>query len=313
MKAAVINSYGSPEVFEITDIPKPEIFENELLIKVKASSINPVDYKIRKGNLKLILGSKFPIVLGFDVAGEVVKAGSKVSKFKKGDLVYGRLNRKYGRAYAEYAAGSESVFALKPENISFEEAAAIPLAGLTALQAFTNTFKLEKGHQVLINGASGGVGHFAIQIVKLLEAECTAVCSSSHGKMLSESNVENFIDYSREDFKNSVKEYDVIFDVVGKESFLTCRHILKPGGVYITSLPRPKLIIHRLISYFTKGKVKTLLMKSRGSDLEFLNGLINDGKFKVFIDKVFSLEEIADAHAYCEKGHVEGKVVVRIS
>ena len=313
MKAAIITSYGSPEQFKIQDISKPDIQDNEILIRVKASSVNPVDWKIRKGNLKLILGSKFPIVLGYDASGEVVETGKSVSKFKKGDQVYSRLDRKYGRAYAEYAASTEKTFALKPEKISFEEAAAIPLAALTALQALRDKCRLKKGDCVLLNGASSGVGHFALQIVKEFGGISTAVCSGNHKKMLDELKPDYFIDYTKINFKDSQEKYDIIFDVVGMESFMTCRHLLKKGGIYITALPRPKLILHRFCSFFTPGKkVKTVLMKARGNDLEYLNELIQLGKFKAFIDKTFTLEEISKAHAYSEQGHTEGKIVIRI-
>ncbi len=314
MKAAIITSYGSPEQFKIRDIPKPEIKDNEILIRVMASSVNPVDWKTRKGNLKFILGSKFPMVLGYDASGEVVKTGKLVSKFKKGDHVYSRLDRRYGKAYAEYAAGTEKAFALKPENISFEEAAAIPLAALTALQALRNNCRLKKGDCVLINGASGGVGHFAIQIVKEFGGISTAICNGNHQKMLDELKPDHFIDYTKIDFKDSQEKYDIIFDVVGTESFMTCRHLLKKGGTYITALPRPKLILHLFFSLFIPGKkVKTILMKARGSDIEYLNKLIQLGKFKVFIDKTFTLEEISKAHTYSEQGHTEGKIVIKIS
>ncbi|MBN2347303.1 MAG: NADP-dependent oxidoreductase [Bacteroidales bacterium] len=313
MKAAVINEFGGPEKLQIVEVPNPVLSDKDVKIKMKASSINPVDWKIRKGFHKYTLGSNFPIILGFDAAGEVVDTGKDVKKFKKGDLVYGRLDKKFGKAYAEYAVGAESVFALKPEKLSFEEAAAIPLAAQTALQALRDKGKIQKGHKVLINGAASGVGHFAVQLVQLFKADCYAVSSFRHKKLIDELKPDVFIDYTKENFKNRSEKFDIIFDVAGTETFLTCKHLLARGGIYITSLPKPKLIYHKLVSLFTAGKkVKTLLMKPRGYELDQINQWISENKFRAHIDKVFPLEKIADAHTYSQEGHAEGKIIIKI-
>lgn len=314
MKAAVIREFGPPYVFHIEEVPVPVIQDHEILVKVHASSVNPIDWKTRRGNHKFILGSGFPIILGYDVSGEVVETGKRVRKFRKGDMVYSRLDRKFGRAYAEYAVGSESTFALKPEKISHEEAAAIPLAALTALQGLRDLGKMKKGDKVLLIGAASGVGHFAVQIVNILGGESWAVSSLRHQKLIDSLKPAHFIDYTRENYKQQEDQFDIVFDIVGAETFLTCRHLLKPKGVYITTLPRPKVLVHRAITMFiTQKKVKTFLMKSHGSDLELLNSWIEEGKFHVHIDRVFPLDKIADAHQYSEEGHTEGKIVIKIT
>ena len=313
MKAVVINNFGSPEVLQIKDINLPIIKNNEVLIQVKASSINPVDWKHRKGNHKLIKGSKFPIVLGYDAAGIVEEIGSKVTKFKKGDIVYARLSRNYGGAYAEFTATSEDTVALMPESLSFEEAAAIPLAAVTALQGLRDKGNIKKGDNVLIIGAASGVGHFAVQIAKFYEAKVTAICSLRHENMMNDLKPDKLIDYTKTDILQLTEKFDIIFDVVGKHSFKTLHHLLKPGGTYITTLPRPKVLVHKILSLFTQAKkTKTFLMKSKGSDLEFLNELVEQNKFKVFIDKVFPMQEISKAHEYSETGKVAGKIVISV-
>ena len=313
MRAAVINKYGNPDVFELVEVEQPVIEkENDVLIRVFASSINPVDWKIRKGNLKLILGSSFPIILGFDACGEVVDVGSKVTRFKKGDIVYGCLDKKYGKAYAEYALGTEGCFALKPSLLNNNEAASLPLAALTALQGLRDKGNIKEGDRVLINGAAGGVGFFAVQLVTYYGAHCTAISSERHIKLINKLKPEVFIDYKKEDFKLRDDKYNIIYDIVGTESFLTCKHLLNKGGVYITTLPRPKVLLHKLVSLFTGKKVKTLLMKANATDMEFINTLIEQRKFKTEIDKTFPLNQIKEAHAYSQEGHAEGKIVIEI-
>lgn len=313
MKAAVIYEYGSPEVFRIEEINRPSIRDDELLIKVKAASINPIDWKQRQGWHRFFLKAHFPVVLGYDVAGEIEECGTKVNAFKPGDQVYTRLTRRFGGAFAEYAAASLAILAKKPENISWQEAAAVPLASVTALQGLRDYCKLKKGEKVLIIGAAGGVGHFALQLSKIMGGVTVAVCSSRHKKMMEELNPDDFIDYTQVDYKTLTEKYDVIFDAASVENFPDCKHILNPGGRYLTTLPRPKLLIHKTIAVFTRRKkVKTFLMKSSGPDLEFISDLIRKNKLKIFIDSVFPLDKIADAHRRAEEYHTEGKIVVTI-
>ncbi len=314
MKAAIINQFGSPEVFEVTDIPEPEIKSNQLLIKVEAISINPIDWKQRNGNHKFILGSPFPIVLGYDICGEVVEIGTEITKFKKGDKIFGVLDNKYGGALAEFAVGHENCFAHKPENISDEEAAAFPMASLTALQALRDKARLKKGQSVLILGASGGVGHMAVQIAKIMGAKVIAVASGASKAFVEQFHPNEFIDYKEKEILKLKHQVDVFFDVAGIYSFLKCKHLLNPGGVYINTLPRPKILAHKILQWFTNGKkVKTLLMKHNEHDLQQIKQWIEERKISVKIDRSYLLDNISEAHAYAQQGHSKGKNVVLIN
>ncbi len=313
MKAAVIYEYGGPEVFRTEDIPEPVLRRNEVLIRVYAASVNPVDWKQRKGNHKRFLKAEFPIVPGYDVSGVVERTENAESRFKPGDEVYARLRRKFGGAFAEYAAAPESALALKPKNIDHIHAAGIPLAGQTALQALRDKVSIQPGMKVLIIGAAGGVGHFALQIAREYSAETTAICSSNHKELLKEINPDHHIDYSKTDYLNGKEKYDVIFDAAGIETFLSCRKILNAGGTYITSLPRPKVLVHKLVSLFTRGKrVKTLLQRPRSTDLEVLASLVEKDKLQVIIDSVHTLENVADAHRRAEEYSTGGKIIIKV-
>jgi NADPH:quinone reductase-like Zn-dependent oxidoreductase len=312
MKALVINKFGNPDVFEISDISEPELKANEILIEVTAGSVNPIDWKQRRGNHRFIFGSPFPIVLGYDVAGIVVKRGSDIEKFEVGDRVCGVLNNKYGCGLGMFAKGTEKCFAKVPDDMDLSESAAIPLAGLTALQALRDFGKVGKENKILIIGAAGGVGHYAVQIAAILGAKIFAVAGKSHKDFIEKLANVVFIDYNSTDILKTDERFDVIFDVVGKYSFPKCKKLLLPGGIYITTLPRPKIIIHTIISFFTQGKkVKTLLMKHNSSDLQQILEWIEDKRLKICIDKVFHIDNVSKAHEYSEAGHTEGKILIR--
>ncbi|MCK5169390.1 MAG: NADP-dependent oxidoreductase [Bacteroidales bacterium] len=314
MKAAIINQFGNPDVFEIKEVKKPIIKTNQVLIKVNAVSINPIDWKQRKGNHKFILGSPFPIILGYDVCGEVVEVGNEIDKLKIGDIVFGVLDNKYGGALAQFAVGHEKCFSNKPKDISNEEAAAFPMVSLTSLQALRNKVNLKAGQTVLINGASGGVGHIAIQIAKILGAKVIAVASLKSKDFVERFSPDIFIAYNEQDVLNLDKKVDVFFDVFGNYTFPKTKHLLNPGGVYINTLPRPKILVHKLYQLFSNGKkVKTLLMKHDNSDLDKIAQWITEGKLKISIDKTFQLEQITEAHEYAQKGHNKGKNIIVIA
>jgi NADPH:quinone reductase-like Zn-dependent oxidoreductase len=313
MKAAVIHEYGPPEVFRIEEIPEPVLKSHELLVRVHAASVNPVDWKQRKGNHRFFLKANFPVVPGYDVSGVVEKVGEGIRRFRPGDEVYCRLRRKFGGAFAEYAAAPESATALKPANVDHLVAAGIPLAGQTALQAMRDKVQLKPGLEVMVIGAAGGVGHFALQIARYFGAGTTAVCSSDHTKLLDLLKPDHHIDYRKTDYLDQGKLYDVIYDAAGVSNFLECRKILRKGGTYITVLPRPKLFIHKLVSVFSPGKrVKTQLQRPRSEDLEFLAKLVDQRKLKVIIDSVHPLEKIAEAHRRAEEYRTEGKIIIRV-
>jgi NADPH:quinone reductase-like Zn-dependent oxidoreductase len=311
MKAIIINKFGNPDVFKISDVPEPKIDSGEILIKVIAGSVNPIDWKQRKGNHRFILGAPFPIVLGYDVSGIVVKIGADTKKFEIGDKVCGVLNNKYGGGLGQFARGAEKCFAKVPDKIKLSESAAVPLAGLTALQALRDLARLKKGNKVLIIGAAGGVGHIAVQIAAIFGAEIFVVSSNRHKEFLKSLADVTFIDYRVKDIRSLNLHFNIIFDAVGKYSYPKCKHMLYTCGTYITTLPRPKIIIHKVISWFSRGKkVKTLLMRHNSSDLQQILEWIDTGKIKIKIDKEFFIDDIGKAHEYSENGHTEGKILI---
>ncbi len=315
MKAAVIYRYGTPDVFQIAEVEHPPIKPDQLLVKVFASSINPIEWKMRKGMLKILTGSNFPLTLGFDVSGEVVEIGAQVTQFKQGDLVYARMDQLTGGAYAEYAAVAEKVTALKPTNMTHAEAAAVPLAGMTALQALRDEGEFKPGQKVLINGASGGVGTYAIQIAKMLGASTvTAVCSGKNIELVKSLGADLVIDYTQQDFTKSSAKYDIVFDAVGNRSLSECESVLQPKGIYITTQPYPGNYLKSVLSLLWPGqKYKVILLRSSAADLKYITAQIEAGKIRSVIDKTYPLEQIADAHAYAEAEHTVGKNVIAIA
>jgi 2-desacetyl-2-hydroxyethyl bacteriochlorophyllide A dehydrogenase len=314
MKAVIIDRYGSPDVLQYADIEKPSATGDQLLIQVYASSINPVDWKIRQGMLKVMTGNKFPMILGSDVAGEVIEVAPNVTNFKTGDTVYAFLDPVSGGAYAEYAAVSERLVSLKPSNLSYEQAAVVPLAATTALQALRDTGEIKKGQKVLINGAAGGVGTFAVQIAKAYETEVTAVCSTKNVELVKGLGADRVIDYTQQDFTKDTEKYDIIFDVVGKRSFSECKDNLLDRGIYITLLPSPDVLLNGFLTFFIPGKkAKLFFAKSSGKDLSYLKELIEANKIRPVIDRTYPLSQIADAHRYSEEGRTVGKIAIAIN
>ncbi|NJK48977.1 NAD(P)-dependent alcohol dehydrogenase [Candidatus Gracilibacteria bacterium] len=313
MKAVIIERYGSPDVLQYADIEKPSVTGDRLLIKIYASSINPIDWKLRQGMLKVITGNKFPMILGFDVAGEVVEVGANITNFKTGDGVYAYLNPVPGGAYAEYVAVSERFVSLKPSNLSYEQAAVVPLAATTALQALRDTGEIKKGQKVLINGAAGGVGTFAVQIAKAYETEVTAVCSAKNVELVKSLGADSVIDYTQQDFTKDTEKYDIIFDVVGKRSFSECKNNLLDRGIYITLLPSPDIILNGFLTFLIPGKkAKLFVAKANDKDLAYLKELIEANKIRPIIDRIYPLSQIADAHRYSEEGRTVGKIAIAI-
>lgn len=312
MKAVIINQFGNPNVLEYTDMDLPPLTPERLLIKVHASSINPVDWKIRKGMLKILMGRKFPIRLGSDFSGVVMAVGERVTGFQIGDEVYGFLNPTVGGTYGDYVTASPECLCLKPRNLTHLQAAAVPLAASTALQALQNQGKIKKGQKILINGASGGVGTFAVQIAKVWETEVTAVCSTKNIPLVQRLGTDDVIDYTHEDFTTTGQQYDIIFDVVSNRSFTDCKKSLLPGGVYITLLPSLDLVFKSFLNLFSRKKIKFVLANSNSQDLQMLKGWIEQGKITPIIDRTYPLSEIALAHTYSEEGHAVGKIVITI-
>ena len=323
MKAAVIKKFGSSDVLEIdNNYPEPIIKDNQVLINVKATGINPLDWKIRKGMLRLILGSNFPIILGNDAAGIIVKCGKKVKDFKVGDNVYCMLDSNEGfsyfgfaksGSYAEYAVTREDTLSLKPETLSYEEAASFPLCCLTVYQVLIHKVNIKKGDRILINGASGGVGIFAIQIAKALGAIVTAVCSTKNIELIRRIGADYVVDYTKNDFLQLNEKFDIVYDVVVGTTYKKCKNILNNNGIFISNIANPLVFLFPFLRNIKIFRKRTFAwVEPSGKDLQKITEMVNKGHIKPVIDKVFSIEEIRNAHLYSENGRVVGKLVVKI-
>jgi NADPH:quinone reductase-like Zn-dependent oxidoreductase len=313
MKAVIFNQYGGTDVLQYQDVPDPNIQPNQLLVKVYATSVNPVDWKIRQGQLQLLSGFNFPKRLGSDVSGVVVAVGENVTGFEAGDEVYTFLNPLSGGAYAEYVAVPAATTALKPSNINYNQAAAVPVAGLTALQALLDLGHIRSGQKVLINGASGGVGTFAVQIAKLLQTEVTGVCSGANLELVKQLGADVAIDYTQVDFTQQGTQYDIIFDAVGKQTFFNCQKVLQPDGIYISTLPSLANLTAAAQTFLFPGqKAKLILVQPIRRDLEALREWIEAGQIQVVIDKTYPLSEVIPAHLDSETGRTVGKIVMTV-
>jgi NADPH:quinone reductase-like Zn-dependent oxidoreductase len=322
MQAIVYSHGASGEVLRLEEVEKPLPADDEVLIRVRAASINPLDYHFLKHTfMRRIMArlSKVKILRpGRDVAGEVEAVGRNVTRFKAGDAVFGGCNG----AFAEYSCARASKITIKPSKVSFEEAASMPVAGLTALQGLRDKAQLQPGQKVLINGAAGGVGTFAVQIAKTLGAEVTGVCSTRNVELLRSIGADSVIDYTREDFTSNGKQYDVIFDLVANHSFVERRRGLTPKGIYIGAgmvgldLSAIGLLVRQvpeLIKWrFVSQKSVSLLAKLDPKDLDIIAALIAEGKVKPVIDRRYRLSEAPAAVSYLEEGHARGKVIIEI-
>lgn len=333
MKAVICETYGGPEVLEIADVPVPQVGPNGVLVRVHASSINAVDWKLRQGLLSAIWNLRFPVIWGCDLSGMVERVGSAVTLFKPGDEVYGfkhgKVAKTYRGTYGEYAVVPENALARKPPKLSHEEAAAIPLAALTAWQALVDQGDLQSGRRVLIHAAAGGVGVFAVQIAKALGACVAATAGASNQDFLRTLGADVTIDYTKEKLEDRLSAYDLVLDGVGKSVWGSSLRVLKRGGKLVTlvvPIPAAKAGKLRFFSTAIAGVVggscrallggKRLLVtqvKPRGGELEKINALIEAGKLRPVIEKVYALEQIAAAHRVSEAGHVRGKLVVKIN
>jgi len=318
MKAIVYHNYGSPDVLRCEEIEKPAFGDADLLIRVCAASINPIDCAFVRGTpypLRLRLGLRKPHDprLGFDVAGRVEAVGRHVAQFKPGDEVFGACRG----ALAEYACGKEDRFASKPASVSFEAAAAVPVAAVTALQGLRNKGRIQRGHKVLVDGASGGVGTFAVQLAKSFGAEVTAVCSTGKIETARSIGADHLIDYTREDFTRNGQPYDVILAANGYHSVFDYRRALGPGGVYVMAggsgiYALQLLLLGPLLSRAGSRKMLFLFANPSKSDLVLLAGLLETGEVAPIIDRRYPLANAAEAMRYLEAGHARGKVVITL-
>ncbi|WP_372754415.1 NAD(P)-dependent alcohol dehydrogenase [Labilibaculum sp.] len=309
MKAVVMKKYGPSDVLEIANLSRPKIKDDQVLIEVYASSVNPVDWKIRKGSLKLFMRKKLPCILGGDIAGRIVEVGKKVQFFRIGDEVFGKIDISKNGAYAEYVACSANHLALKPQKMTFEEAATLPLAGLTALQALLKLGKMKKGMNVLVNGCSGGVGSFAVQLAKAFDCRVTGVCSGRNKRFAEDLGVDIVIDYKSQDIVSLQEEYDIFFDVVGNQEFSKVKHLVQRAGVFVTTLPSFNiLLLGSVHNLFASQKMKHIFVQENRADLELLADFVDAGLLKTHIDKSYDLNDVAEAHQYSETGRVVGKL-----
>jgi NADPH:quinone reductase-like Zn-dependent oxidoreductase len=325
MKAVVHTAYGPPDELQLKEVEKPVPKDNEVLIRIHATSVTTTDCNARNGTflprylwlpMRLQFGLREPntAILGIELAGEIEAVGKDVKRFQTGQQVYGTPEPALG-AHAEYICIPEDgVLAEKPANMTYEEAATVTLAGHTALYFIRDQGHVQAGQKVLINGASGGVGTFAVQLAKHYGAEVTGVCSTRNVELVKSLGADHVIDYTKEDFTRSGETYDVIFDAVSKSSFLRCRGSLKKGGLYLATLPKLAVLLQMVwTSKFGDKKVKNGSREATVEDLLFFKELIEAGKLRTVIDRRYPLEQIAEAFRYVEKGHKKGHVVITVA
>ncbi|GGG86276.1 NADP-dependent oxidoreductase [Paenibacillus radicis (ex Gao et al. 2016)] len=332
MKAMIIEKYGKNVPLTMSEKPMPTIGEHDVLVEIYAASLNPIDFKIKEGKAKFLLKYELPLILGNDFAGVVVEVGERVSAFKPGDEVYGRPRKGRIGTLAEYIAIHEEDIALKPRNLSFEEAASIPLVGLTTYQAFHDIMKLQKGQKILIHAGSGGVGTFAIQLAKLMGAYVATTASDKGYDLVQSLGADQIVNYRKENFEELLSGYDAVYDTLGGTVLKKSFQVLKPNGkiVSVSGLPNARFgkeakigwlktfllsIVSRKITALEKKSGTTyhfLFMKPSGAQLKIISEFIEKGQIKPVIDKVFDFKDAALALHYLEGGSAKGKVVVRI-
>lgn len=306
-----IFKYGGPEAFEWDEIPIPKIKDNELLVKVYGSSVNPVDCAIRQGNFKALIRLELPAILGVDLSGMVEQVGKHVTRFGVGDRVYAFQGLDRNGGYAEFAAVPESYAALIPTNLNISQAGVVPCVGLTAYQSFTQIAPLIKGMQVLINGAGGGVGTFAIQIAKSMGAEVTAVCSESKAELVKKLGADMVVNYNKENFLDSVDKFDVILNCVRSSKISKWKNLLKKNGQQIVIAANPlQMPLVVLSNMFSSRKSIFLRVKADGQSLRGLSELIAQRKVKPIISKTFAMEAVSRAHLLFESESLAGKISI---
>jgi NADPH:quinone reductase-like Zn-dependent oxidoreductase len=308
MKAVVIHEYGGPEVLKYEDIPRPEPNDDQLLIRVIAAGVNPVDGMIRSGMFAKEGNRAFPIILGGDVAGVVEKVGSKVTKFKAGDPVFAYVSLDNSGGYAQYAVVTEREAAPKPKSLTYVEAAAMPIVAMTAWQALVDTAKLSSGQTVLIHGGSGGVGSFAIQIAKARGAKVIATASTANQDFLKQLGADVAIDYTKQKFEDVAKDVDVVLDSIGRDTLARSYGVVKKGGIIVSLVARPKE--SELENHAIRGT--SLNVEPNSEELAEIGKLIDDKKIKVIVSQTFLLSEAMKAQEQVATGHTRGKIVLKV-
>ncbi|MES2072944.1 MAG: NADP-dependent oxidoreductase [Pseudomonadota bacterium] len=332
MKAFIVDRYGSAERVRSGEVPDPKMQEDEVLIQIHAAGVNPLDSKIRDGEFKLILPYQLPLILGNELAGVVVQVGARVRRFKAGDEVYARPDKDRIGTFAEFIAVRELDLALKPKNLTMEEAASIPLVGLTAWQALIERAKLKKGQKVLIHAGAGGVGTFAIQLAKQVGAIVATTTSSGNVDLVKRLGADVVIDYKKDRFEEVLRDYDVVLNSLDGETLKKSLRVLKPGGklISISGPPDPEFarqlglsrvleLVMRLLSFRIRRQAKRhnvsysfLFMRASGDQLQQISSLIESGAVRPVLDRVFPFDSTKEAMAYVETGRAKGKVVIKM-
>jgi NADPH:quinone reductase-like Zn-dependent oxidoreductase len=313
MKAMFIRAYGGPDVFEAGEVETPQPGKRDVLVRCRASSVNPVDASIRAGKLKSFVWLKLPAVLGVDVAGEVVETGRDATRFKRGERVFAFTGIRNGGGYGEYAVVPEAALAIIPSKLSWAEAGSVPGVGATAFEAFTERAPLEPGMRVFINGGAGGVGTWAVQIAKALGAEVSVTCSASKAALMTELGADRVIDYTQGDpFAGDDRPYDVVFNTVRGAPLERLRALLRRGGslVTITGDHPGQILTAKLRNLFSATRTVVFFVRSDGALLEGLGRLIEAGRVRPVIEKTYGWHELTDAHRRIESGRVVGKLAV---
>ncbi len=314
MRAAIINQFGNPDVLELTEIEKPFPNNDQVLIKVISAGVNPVDTKVRAGTSGISKTLKFPAILGWDVSGTIESVGKNVTNFIPGNTVFGCIGFPgLGKAYAEYTVADPGLLAKKPNNISFEEAAAVPLAGLTAYQAINEHLQVSAGQKILIQAAAGGVGHLAVQFAKLNGAFVIGTASEKNGQFLKKIGVDQFIDYKKEKFENLVSDVDTVLDAMGGDVLYRSIPCVKRGGK-VVCLPSSTKDDPKAIELAERYGVKLIwpMMHANGEEMRKIAMLLQEKKLKVFVDKIFTLDQVSWAHKAVESHNTKGKIVLKI-
>jgi len=309
MKAIVAHEYGGPEVLKYEDVPRPEPKENQILLRVIAAGVNPVDAMIRSGMFGKSAKDAFPLTPGADIAGIVEKVGSKVTKFKAGDPVFAYVSVEGGGGYADYALAAERDAAAKPKSLTYVEAAAVPIVALTAWQALIDTAKMGAGQTVLIHGGSGGVGSFAIQIAKARGAKVIATASTANQDLLKELGADVVVDYTKQKFEDVAKDVDVVLDSVGKDTLARSYGVMKKGGFIVSIVADPNQT--QLDKYAIRGA--GISVEPNGDELAQIGRLIDEKRIKVIVSQTFPLTEAAKAQEQVATHHTRGKIVLKVA
>ncbi len=313
MKAIVCKRYGSADVLQVRDLPEPKPRTNQVLIQVKACSVNPVDWKIRSGALIIKTGLKPPKILGSDFAGVIKPTGSQVNEYRVGDEVWGKFDSFKGGAYAQMVVANSKNISKKPKNLDFFQAASMPNVALTALQAMINKGHLHKGQHVMVNGASGGVGQMAVQIAKAMDCHVTAVCSGKNKALVESLGADTVLDYQTQDILRHQQTYDVFFDCVANQSYLKVRKTLKTGGVHVKTTPDLFSMLGLLLRPFISKVPDHIMVKPSHQDLLRLKEWVESEQLKPMIEQVFPMEDVAAAHQLSQAGRVVGKLILDLS